>query len=79
MSAARFFTYLHLQWKRALRHLPPILGAAAILLAAALLFGASEIRTHLGDDARQKIRVGVVGDMQNRWVSLGMETLEHLD
>ena len=79
MKKLHFFTYLRLQWKRTLRYLPPILGATAILLAAALLFGMTKFRAYRDDDARRKINVGVAGDLENRWVKLGMEMLEKMD
>lgn len=75
----RFFTYLLLQCKRALRLLPHVLAITLLLAAAAALVAAAITTDRATDAARQKSLVGVVGDPENKYIRIGVHALENFD
>ena len=80
MMGRRFASYLAAQLKRDAALLPSVLGLAALLLAVLALFGFAASSDRESDEAFQRIRIGVVGDLENdSWLRLGFYALENLD
>ena len=75
----RALVYFRLQLKRAGKRLPRVLAVSLALLVAlaalALLLGSAGGRA----EARKKLRLGVVGDMENPYLRMGVTVLEKLD
>ena len=75
----RAAVYLRLQLMRGLRLLPRMLAATLLLAALAALAGLMLSRMDAADDARQKVRIGVVGDTDSDGLAQGLSILENLD
>ena len=75
----RFFVYLLLQCRRALRLLPHALLITALLCAAAGLGTAVISAGRAADRSRQLALVGVVGDSDNPYIRIGVDALETFD
>lgn len=75
----RFFVYMLLQCKRALRLLPHMLAVLLLLACAAGLAAAGLSAGRAADDARQIALVGVVGSESDPYVRIGLEALETFD
>ncbi len=75
----RFFVYLLLQCRRALRLLPHALLITALLCAAAALAVSLIAFGRAADPSRQKALVGVVGDESNPYIRIGVDALETFD
>ena len=75
----RFAVYLRLQLKRAGKMLPRVLAVTLLLAAVVALAGLMLSRMESEDDARQRIRIGVVGDVEAGGLSQGLSILESMD
>ena len=75
----RFFVYLLLQCRRALRLLPHALLITALLCAAAALAASLIAAGRAADPSRQKALVGVVGDENNPYIRIGVDALSTFD
>ena len=75
----RFFPYFRLQCRRMLRQLPAALVVTALLLAAALALSGAMLEKSRSDAPLTRVRVGVVGDFENEYLSLGLFALQNLD
>ena len=75
----RFFVYLLLQCRRALRLLPHALLITALLCCAAALAAAVISANRAADRSRQLALVGVVGDDDNPYIRIGVDALETFD
>ncbi len=71
--------YLGLQLKRAGKMLPRMLAVTLVLAALVALVGLMLSRMNDSDDAQEKIRIGVVGDMEAGGVAYGVSVMESLD
>ena len=72
--------FLHLEWKRALRLLPTIALIDLILLILSGAIGAQLIQNQQGDESQQKVRLGLVGDIDAApELKLGLYALENFD
>ena len=75
----RFFSYFRLQCKRMLRQLPAALLMTALLLVSAGLLGSALLEKGRSDTPAERVRVGVIGDFENEYLSFGLFALENLD
>ena len=72
--------YLYLEWKRALKLLPTIVLIDLILLVLSGLIGVQLAKNQQGDEAQQKVRMGIVGDIEaSPELRLGLYALENFD
>ena len=72
--------YLLLEWKRALRLLPTIAVIDLILLILTGAIGAQLIKNQQGSEDQQKVRLGLVGDIEaSPELRLGLYALENFD
>ena len=75
----RAAVYLRLQLRRALRLLPRMLAVTLLLAALAAVAGLMLFRMNASDDARQLVRIGVVGDTDSGGLAKGLSIMENLD
>ena len=75
----RFFVYLYLQCRRALRLLPHAVLITALLCCAAGLAAAVIAANRASDASRQLALVGVVGNEDNPYIRIGIDALETFD
>ncbi|MBQ1368597.1 MAG: ABC-2 transporter permease [Firmicutes bacterium] len=72
--------YLYIEWKRALRLLPTIALIDLILLVLSGMIGVQLAKNQQGDEAQQKVRMGIVGDIEaSPELRLGLYALENFD
>lgn len=71
--------YLGLQLKRAGKLVPRMLTVTLVLAVLVALAGLMLSRMEDEDDSREKIRVGMVGDMEGAGVANGMAIMESMD
>ena len=72
--------YLYLEWKRALKLLPTIALIDLILLVLSGLIGVQLAKNQQGNEAQQKVRMGIVGDIEaSPELRLGLYALENFD
>ena len=74
-----FLPYFRLQIKRELYYAPSVLLVSVLLLCALAVFTMSAADSHDGEEARQEINIGVVGNSEDPWFQLGFTALEQLD
>lgn len=71
--------YLIIQTKRVLRCFPAVFLMTLILLAAVGLVGKGVIQEKLSDDKKSMVKIGVVGDVTDSYLGIGVMALQHLD
>ena len=71
--------YLFIQTKRVLRCFPAVFFMTLLLLAAVGLVGKSVIEEKLSDDKKSMVEIGVVGDVSDSYLGIGVMALKHLD
>ena len=74
-----FWQYFALQCKRMARRLPAALLLTALLLASTGLLGSALLEKNRADTPVQRIRVGIIGDFENEYLSFGLFALQNLD
>lgn len=71
--------YFKLQLKKALKIYPVILLITAITLASIAITGAILINNSINGENKQKLSVGVVGDIEGNYLGVGLYALENFD
>lgn len=71
--------YLALQLKRALKIYPSILIVTLITISSIILISAIIINQNLHSESKEKIKVGLVGDLTGSYLDIGLNTLKNLD
>ena len=71
--------YFKLQLKTALKLYPTILLITVFIITAVAGACAMLISKSSSSDDKQKIALAVVGDLENTYISVGLEALEHFD
>ena len=79
MSTVRFFDWLGLQLRRAAKHLPQLIALTLLLALLALAAGYVPSVRSGSDEAKQKIRVGVVGASEDPSLRAAFRALETFD
>lgn len=75
----KIIIYLRLQLKRALKLLPRMMAVTLLLAALAALAGLLLFRMNDADEARQRVRIGVVGNTDSGGLAQGISILENMD
>ena len=75
----RLSSYFRLQCKRMLRQLPATLLVTVLLLISAGLLGSAMLEKNRTDAPVQRIRVGMIGNFDNEYLSFGLFALQNLD
>lgn len=75
----RIGTYFCLQFKRALKSLPIVLGVSAVLFLALGIIISGILTKDAQSEDKQKFRVGIVGDTSESYLGLGIAAIETLD
>ena len=76
MSKSRFFK---LQFKRCAKFYPVILMIMTITIAAVMITALALMRSHAKNADKQKIRIGIVGDVSQTHLGIGIYALQNLD
>lgn len=71
--------YFKLQLKRALKIYPAILLITVITLSAIAMTGAVLLKRNAEAEGGKRIKVGIVGDLEQTHLGIGVEVLENLD
>ncbi len=71
--------YFNLQFKRAFKCYPMILFITILTIVSVALAGIAVVSQNLNDDNKQSVRIGVVGDIENSYLKIGLAALESLD
>ncbi len=71
--------YLNLQLKRAFKCYPMILFITLLTIVSVALAGMAIVTQNLNDENKQSVRIGVVGDIENTYLQIGLKALESLD
>lgn len=74
-----FGQYLLAQWKRVGRAFPGIMLTTLLLLFGIALIAGLMLKLDAESDSKQKVRIGVVGDLTDSYLSVGMFALQNLD
>lgn len=75
----RFFHYLLLQYKRAWKLVPAVLLITALLLGSIGLLGSLVLKMNHTAADQSPFPIGIVGDPEDPYISLGMFALQNLD
>lgn len=75
----KFMKYLFLQGKRSIRVFPAILGATFLLMAGLCMLVMLLFHMDNSEESKQKIQIGIVGDVTDSYLELGMYALQNLD
>lgn len=71
--------YFSLQLKRVAKHYPSILLINIILIVCIAFSCVLIINKSADDDSKQKIKVGIVGDLTNTYLDVGISAIQNLD
>lgn len=75
----KFFVYLRLQLKRAFKALPAVIATALVILCCVLLLFVLVRRADDSRDENEPLKIGVVGDIDDKYFSVGLSAMKHLD
>ncbi len=75
----RFLPYLRLQIARAWRHLPAVLGISLLLLAAVGLYAVNASRSYRDDEDKVRVKIGVVGDVEDPYIQMVLFAMNNMD
>lgn len=75
----KFMKYLFLQGKRSVRSFPAIFGATFLLTAGMCVLVMALFHMDSSDDSKQKVQIGVVGDVTDTYLEWGLYALENMD
>lgn len=76
---SKFFKYLKIQFKRAAKVYPVVLAFTAVLAVCALVLLANMITNNATSEDKQNLRIGIVGDLGNSFLNIGIETVQSFD
>lgn len=71
--------YFILQLKKAFKSYPVILAITFITLLGVAFAGISIVKENFGDENKQLVNIGVVGDIDNSYLKFGLSTIQNLD
>lgn len=74
-----FSSYLFISIKRALKKYTAVFVTAILIIAVLFLTAQMLINTDKNDVSRQKIRIGIVGDLSETYLGLGFSMLENME
>ncbi len=75
----KFFVYLLLQYKRALKALPVVILTALVISGCVLLMFVMIGKAGRKRGETEPLRIGVVGDINDKYFSVGLSAMQHLD
>ena len=75
----KFLKYLELQFKRAVKVYPVILIFTLILTLCAALLLSNMLTNDANSESKQKLRIGIVGDLGDSFLNIGVETVQNFD
>ena len=75
----RFFGYIKVQFIRAIKHYPIILIFTAILTISVMLFVKVMFQTKDGEAGTKRFEIGLVGDLSETYLDIGIVALKNLD
>ena len=75
----KFLKYFKIQVMRSVKHYPMILGLTLLLTASILLFANRMFYTKDAEDSKKKIQVGLVGDLTETYLDIGIVALADMD
>ena len=75
----KFLVYFRLQLKRALKALPAVVATALVILCCVLLLFVLVRRADDSRDENEPLKIGVVGDIDDKYFSVGLSAMKHLD
>lgn len=75
----KFMRYLMLQGKRSVRAFPAIFGATVLLVAGLSVLVLLLFHIDSSEDSKQKIQIGIVGDVTDSYLELGIYALQNMD
>lgn len=71
--------YFSLQLKKASKHYPAIIALNLVLIVCIALACILVIKQNVGSSDKQKIKIGVVGDMSNTYLDVGVTAVQNFD
>ncbi|MBQ7037331.1 MAG: ABC transporter permease [Clostridia bacterium] len=71
--------YAALQIKRAWKIYPSVLGITALMLCAVLLVGSLALGSFINGADKQKVNIGIVGDISDSYLGVGIYALTNMD
>lgn len=75
----KFLKYFKIQVMRSVKHYPMILGLTLLLTASILLFANRMFYTKDAENSKKKIQVGLVGDLTETYLDIGIVALADMD
>lgn len=75
----RAVKYLEIQLKRVLRSFPAVFLITLILVGAMLLVARGVLEESLSDEKQTMIEIGIVGDIEDSYLGIGILALQQLD
>jgi hypothetical protein len=75
----KFGSYLRAQFKRSVRHYPVILFFTILLASGIVLLLTTLFQADATGEKQTKVRIGLVGDLNNSYLELGMSLLQNFD
>lgn len=71
--------YLWLQIKRLFKVFPVIMVTTSILVGGLGLLTGMIMQMNLQEDHKQKVNIGIIGDVTDSYLGIGIQALQHLD
>lgn len=71
--------YFKLQQKRAFKLYPSILIITLVIITSIALFGVALLNSYKNSDTNVAIRTGVVGDVKDSYLGIGVEAIKNID
>ena len=75
----KFLKYFKIQVMRSAKHYPMIFGLTLLLTASLLLFANRMFHTNDAENSKKKIQIGLVGDLTETYLDIGIVALTDLD
>ncbi len=71
--------YFKIRLKKALKLYPAIISVTLLLIVCIALASAVILKYNSGEDKTQKLKVGIVGDLSNTYLGIGITAIQNLD
>lgn len=75
----KFLKYFKIQVMRSVKHYPMIWGLTLVLTASILLFANRMFHTDDAENSKKKIQIGLVGDLTETYLDIGIVALTDMD
>jgi hypothetical protein len=75
----KFLVYFRLQLKRALKALPAVIATVLVILCCVLLLFVLVRKADDSRDENEPLKIGIVGDIDDKFFSVGLSAMKHLD